>query len=378
MRSPYELSRGEGVDSAAARSRGAAVRRAARTPRVLLMNFFAGVFERGIPLYAANLAVGLENAGVECVQAKCPRRLLRLPRRALDVLFVVWEQAIVPLRGLGCERVIYPYNSVSVLDSVLRNPAMVIHDFIQNSRRKRGLAARYVRCTQWVHARMGGDVVYVSPRTERVARRAGLFPRSRSFVFPNSFFRFQASLSEGSGNRGEHVLLCSGWAPTKDLAGALELYRGSGLWRDRELKIMGVAGHSEEVDTFRRRNREAGARIEVLPRLEDSAVADAYRSAAWVWVHSKKEGYGRPIAEAKMCGCRVVASDIAPFREQGDERTFFYTGVRKFEEAWARCESVPAEPAPREPCVPKEHALLAAELDRYLRANGFGHQNEAG
>jgi glycosyltransferase involved in cell wall biosynthesis len=368
MRSPAETAASEPTR---------AIPQTAKPCRMLLFNFFAGVYDRGIPIYVENLRAALERQGVTCREFRCPRLLRRLPKPLLNMVFVLCEQLVVPALAIGCDRVLYPYNSVSVADSMRGRAVVVVHDFVSASTRRRSLLARYIRGTQRIHARLGREVAYISRSTERTARRLRWFPRSRTYLLPNSFFGFMSCLRPDAVPRGQEVLLCAGWGENKDLGGALELYRQSGLWRRRSLCILGIAGHQEAVDRFLEKYPEHRERITVLPRLEQAAVGDAYRTAAWVWVHSKKEGYGRPIAEAKLCGCRVVASDIPPFREQRDERTFFYRGLRQFEAAWASCERAPAEARAGDPREPGEHALLAAELGRYLRANGFRHLNEA-
>lgn len=361
----------------AAAERTRAVPRAAKPCRFLLFNFFASVYDRGIPIYVQNLRTALERQGVICREFRCPTMLRRLPKQLLNVVFVICEQFLVPVLAIGCDRVLYPYNSVSVADSIRGRAVLVVHDFVSASTRRRSFLARYIRVTQRVHALLGRDVAYISRSTERMARRLKYFPRSRTFLLPNSFYRFMRSVRSDVATGGEAVLLCAGWGENKDLGGALELYRQSGLCDRRALRILGIAGHQQAVDAFVEKYPALRERIAVLPRLSEAEVAEAYRTAAWVWVHSKKEGYGRPIAEAKLCGCRIVAADIPPFREQQDERTFFYSGVSGFNHAWVLCESAPAQAATDEPREPKEHALLAAELGRYLRVNGFRNLNEA-
>jgi len=317
-------------------------------------------------MYVQNLRVGLERQGVRCHEVRCPAMLRWLPQRYLNLLFVACEQLIMPVLGLAHDRTIYPHNSVSVLHAVFGKPAMVVHDFSRNWRRGTKLSARYIRATQCVHARLGRDVIYISPTAERFARRARLFPRSRAFIFPNTFFRFVGALRPQPITRGENVLLCTGWGKNKDLPGALELYRSSGLCERRSLLILGIPGHQEAVDAFCARYPLLAPRITVLPKLEDAEVGDAYQSAAWVWVHSRAEGYGRSIAEAKLCGCRIVASDIAPFREQRDSTVFLYSGLDRFLKAWSLCEAAEPGNVPREPA---EHALLQQEITRFLHAN---------
>lgn len=144
-------------------------------------------------------------------------------------------------------------------------------------------------------------------------------------------------------------------------------YRKSGLWRQRRIRILGLAGHTEVVDAFRETHPDVAERITVLPRLDEADVKAEYASAAWVWVHSAKEGYGRSIAEAKLCGCRIIASDITPFREQRYEGVFLYSGLRRFLEACRNCEASSPDRPIREPM---EHEVLRAEIRRYLVENG--------
>lgn len=339
--------------------------------RFLVFNFFAGVYPRGIPIYTENLLTAFRHQGIECREFRCPAMCRRWPKALQNLVFIFCEQLVMPLLGLRYSRVIHPYNSVSIVGSVTGKAVLIVHDYISVSRRRKKLLAYYIRLTQRIHALAGRDVVFVSGSTERLGKRARLYPRSRTFLFPNAFFHFERGLRSDPVDPREYVLLCSGWSSNKDLGGALELYRDSGLWRSRPLKILGIAGHEEQVDGFLSQHGELRAQIDVLPRLDEAGVGDAYRSAAWVWVHSKKEGYGRSIAEAKLCGCRIVASDISAFREQKDELTFLYSDGEGFISAWERCEAAPARTAFREP---KEHELLAAEIHRYLRTSGFGYQ----
>jgi hypothetical protein len=341
-------------------------------PSFLIFNFFAGVLHRGIPMYVQNLRVGLEQHGVRCREVRCPTLLRRLPRRWLNLLFVGYEQLVMPVLALAFDRAIHPYNSVSLLGSLTGKSALVVHDFIPNSSRSTKFSARYIRATQFVHARLGRDVIFISRRTETFAGRAGLFPRSRTFLFPNSFFRFMRHLRPEITPRSDHVLLCTGWGANKDLTGALELYRASGLCLRRKLKILGISGHAEAVDAFCARHEGMAHRIAVLPRLQDDEVAEAYRAAAWVWVHSRTEGYGRSIAEAKICACRIVASDIAPFREQKDSSVFLYSGLSRFLDAWSRCEAAVPQAVPHEPV---EHQVLHREIARFLHTSGLGRKD---
>jgi glycosyltransferase involved in cell wall biosynthesis len=57
--------------------------------------------------------------------------------------------------------------------------------------------------------------------------------------------------------------------------------------------------------------------IDVLPRVDESILAAAYRRAAILLQTSEAEGFGLPVIEAMACGTPVIASDIAPLREVG-------------------------------------------------------------
>lgn len=337
---------------------------------VLILNFFAGILHRGIPLYVNNLCVALQGAGVQPTQVRCPRVFRRLPRPVLDLLYVLTEQLLMPILGIGFDRTVYPYNSVSVLGAFSGRSALIVHDFIRNRRQDRRVSARYIRMTQRIFSLMRGDIIYISRSTEKIARRARCFPRSKTFFFPNAYYGFLALRSPGQSARGNHILLCSGWGLNKDLSGALGLYLYSGTYTRRPLQILGLSGRWDIVDSFCAQHPEVVDCITVLPRISDREVVHAYEAAAWVWVHSRSEGYGRSIAEARFCASRVVASNIGPFREQQDEFVFLYAGLAEFNAAVAACEASSPNASTRRPV---EHGILQSEIRRYL--GGRGHED---
>lgn len=335
--------------------------------RILLFNFFAGILRRGIPVYVENLSIALECSGFKCYELRCPRILDALPRPAINVLFVLTEQLIMPIAGMFFDKSIYPHNSIALLAVFSSRASLIVHDLIPNHARDRKFSSRYVRATQRIFARCGGDVIYSSRQTMRMGRRFRQFPISRIFLFPNAFYRLISVRSEHAPARQDFVLLCSGWGEHKDLSGALSLYLQSGLFRKRPLRILGLAGRKAEVDAFMAKHVELAGKVSVCPRLSDSEVVAEYESASWIWIHSLKEGFGRSLAEARICGCRVVASDIASFREQADTYTFLYSGIAGFLSAVAQCEAAMPYP-PRRSHV--EHDQLMAEIPRYISPLG--------
>lgn len=332
--------------------------------KVLVFNFFAGIFHRGIPLYVDNLCVGLERQGMRVTQFRCPKFLHRRPRWLINLVFVFCEQVVMPIAGLAYARTIYPYNSVSIAASIFGRPLMIVHDFIPCHLRNKAFAARYIRATQRIHDCRGGDIAYISRGNWRTARLTHRFTRSRTYLFPNAFFRFAELRSPVAPAREDYVLLCSGWGKNKDLEGALTLYLQSGLSAKRPLRILGLQGVGERVTAFCALHPEIAGRVTVLGKVDDAVVVSCYEKAAWVWVHSLQEGFGRSIAEARLCGCRVAATNIPPFREQRDGAVTLYTGLEEFVRAVAVCEDAGDRPSQGNP---PEQVLLLAEIERYLQ-----------
>jgi glycosyltransferase involved in cell wall biosynthesis len=289
--------------------------------RVLVFNFFAGVMERGIPLYAQNLAECMRRVGVDPIEIRCPVWLRRWPRPARNIAFVLFEQIIAPIVGLlrGCSLAVYPYNSVSMLDSLLGRAVLVVHDLIPN--RRHNLAARYICVTQTVHRRMGGRVCAASEHTLTHLRRLAAFKRCPLALWSNPFYSFQSANAWGTvspRNSGgpPRVLLCSGMGRYKDYSGALRLFGRSAALQGAELRVMGFGDDASlALRRVKRLPPDVRSRITVLPRLTLSDLITEYVGSDVVWVHSKKEGFGRCIVEARLSGRPVVASDIGAFRK---------------------------------------------------------------
>jgi glycosyltransferase involved in cell wall biosynthesis len=54
------------------------------------------------------------------------------------------------------------------------------------------------------------------------------------------------------------------------------------------------------------------------------------RSSAFVWVHTKAEGFGRTLIEGRLLGRPVLASRLGVLRDQADAGTFFYRDAEDF------------------------------------------------
>lgn len=334
--------------------------------RILIFNFFSGVMERGIPIYCKNLRKAIEVEGHDVVELCCPVWAHNLPKAAQNVLFVLYEQLLMPVLSLFYSKSVYPYNTASLLGSLHPKSLLVVHDFIPNRKRNKGLVARYVRLTQWVHGALSRDVAFVSTATHRVALKLKAFTKSRRLVLHNGFFTFRTAIKNLGFPEGDKVLLCTGVGENKDLGGALDLYASVLAVRQIPLALLGLAGDAAITQRWLVEHPEIDqALIHVLPRLTDREVIEAYMRSRWVWVHSLNEGYGRSIAEAKCCAKYTIATNIPPFRSQKDHTVYLYGDNQGFAEAVDILEKIDRSALP--PQEPAEDRLLLENVRKWLK-----------
>lgn len=307
--------------------------------RVLVFNYFGGVMDRGIPTYAQDIVTCMRRLEMEVIELRCPRLLMRVPRMFQNLLFVFFEQVVAPAMRLlrRCSVTVYPYNSAGVIDAALGRSVLVIHDLIANRRNNTRLAARYIRATQAVHRMLARAICSASSHTLEHLRRLPAFHGCTLRLWSNPFYSFATALEKqktqlsDASRRPLRVLLCSGMGPNKDYAGALKLFRRSKLLADADLRILGFG---DDAALARRRvsrmPERFQSRIQVLPRLSLAEVVQEYATADLVWVHSRKEGFGRCVIEGLLSGQTVIASDIVAFRELLATGVFLY-GKNKFD-----------------------------------------------
>jgi len=343
-------------------------------PRVLVFNFLAGVMDRGIPVYTSELICVLRALGFEVIELRCPAVLRSAPFVLLKLLFLVYEQLVAPIARLlfRCDATLYPYNSVSVVDSLADRATLVIHDLIPNGRGKRSFAGGYILCTQALHRRLGRPVVAASWTTHKILRRLPAFRRSPLWVWENPFVLFEQALgrlrpgpAQRALNKGTlRVVLCTGMGPYKDYPGALRLWRNSRRLRNAELRVVGF-GDDAPLAARRVAALPAAVRsnISILPRLSTDELLSELLGADLVWVHSRKEGYGRFVVEGRLCGRPVVAADIPAFRALRDTGAVLYES-KSFDDAVTRALSAPELQQPLRRRYQRE-ALEQAILDLF-------------
>lgn len=105
--------------------------------------------------------------------------------------------------------------------------------------------------------------------------------------------------------------------------------------KEMKLAIVGIAG----PETRKLHRLVSALRLEAsvifLEGVSESALQWCYRECQAVVSPSAVEGFGLPIAEALLAGCRVVCSDIPAYQEVGDEQCHFVSLERNAEEAFA-------------------------------------------
>ncbi|WP_425655510.1 glycosyltransferase [Enterobacter roggenkampii] len=342
--------------------------------KVLLFNFYKGILYRGIPIYSSNLITALEKK--ECIvnEWSCPKFAHKLPRAIIDLLFVFCEQFIVPIITIlgRYDKVIYPYNSCSLISAFSKKSLLIIHDFIPNKRIKTRLSisALYIVLTQRFHAFLRRDVAFVSATTKRIGMNVKWLKGCNVYLFPNSFYQLEAKLTqnsaqkcnEKSSNEESYVVLISGNSSNKEFDHAMHLWKTCKYATSHKLKIIGLGSYREWALNITRKLEIEN--VHVLPILTDDELLSQLQNASMVWAHSTHEGFGRPVIEGRICGKSVLASNISAFREHRDESVYLYDDdsfCEKYHLAYVKSDTTGYKI--------KYHVILEEEIGKWLLAN---------
>jgi glycosyltransferase involved in cell wall biosynthesis len=101
------------------------------------------------------------------------------------------------------------------------------------------------------------------------------------------------------------------------------------LWRSQmdapDLIIVGKPGwKTSSIQRRLRTHPERGTRLHWLREVSDEALCRLYEDCAGVFVASRAEGFGLPLAEAAQFGRHVLARDLPAFREQRLSNVWFF------------------------------------------------------
>jgi glycosyltransferase involved in cell wall biosynthesis len=95
------------------------------------------------------------------------------------------------------------------------------------------------------------------------------------------------------------------------------LLRASSILPTMKLVVVGIEGPETQRIRQLISDLGLGPRVFLLQGLSESELQWCYARCEALVVPSKAEGFGLPVAEALLVGCRIVCSDIAALREIG-------------------------------------------------------------
>jgi len=302
---------------------------------ILINNYYDGVEARGIIAYVNNLCDQFNDMGVNYKVLRCPKILRNFPKHG--VIFHIFEQIYVPLVGIRYDIVIYPYNSISIFAIFKKGSLLIIHDFIQNRKKINGykkISSGLVRLTQCIYEHYSGNVAFITNEVMRQARFINKFEFSKIYILQNSFSKFQKNLQKVTPKIDKkYILLCTGKVITKDLVGALTLYSKTRNDFKIPLFILGLSGRSDLVKNIIKDYGLNIPKYEVLQTVSDQELCAYYLGASVVWVHSKREGFGRNIVEGALSERKIICSRIPPFVKQAAKipNIYLYTNANQEE-----------------------------------------------
>jgi glycosyltransferase involved in cell wall biosynthesis len=324
---------------------------------------------RGIPLFVANLESGLVDAGHETFVLRAPQWLGCLPRSLAHAAAILVEQLVVPAYAAlrHADAVVYPYNTASLLDLATGHARIVVHDLEPFRKRPLSAARVYAEvCARAISMRSAPVFTVSEPAREEIAAHP-LFRRSKLHVIPNTFFRFEEHLraAVGTAQSDGHVLLSTGHTPNKDLETVASTLLPLVLAAGYTVHVLGLHADAGRRALAAAQVPQSTGRLVLHGKLPDADVARLYRSAAAVWVHSRSEGFGRPVVEGRLAGRPVVCSDIAAFRALADAGVHFYAAPEDLVRALRAATAAP----PREPYTGFDYrAAFRASLEGFLCA----------
>jgi glycosyltransferase involved in cell wall biosynthesis len=105
--------------------------------------------------------------------------------------------------------------------------------------------------------------------------------------------------------------------------------------KDIRLVIVGITGPETRNIHGLVSSLGLGNSVSFLEGVSESELQWCYRQCEAIVSPSTIEGFGLPVAEALLAGCRVVCSDIPAYQEVGDEQCHFVSLQSNAEEALA-------------------------------------------
>jgi glycosyltransferase involved in cell wall biosynthesis len=170
---------------------------------------------------------------------------------------------------------------------------------------------------------------------------------------------------------GEPFLLCvAQHRRNKNLLFLLRVFerllRTGSVVPSTRLVIVGIPGPETSAILRFLAVTDLADRVALLNGLSDEELQWCYRNCALLLAPSLIEGFGLPVAEALLAGCRVICSDIPAFREVGADRFMYIPLDAAAGQAFCNAVCVALRDASPEPvALPQLSAPFIAE--QYLQ-----------
>ncbi|MEX1083231.1 MAG: hypothetical protein WEC82_02820, partial [Xanthobacteraceae bacterium] len=263
----------------------------------MVNDFIGGVLDRGIPLYVRNLIFGLREEGIRVSVVRAPAVFRKLPRGAFYVIAVLMEQFVLPVVGfvLRADITIYPYNSIAFADVLSRRGRIVVHDLEQINKPRFAPARLYCSFCYAAIRRFAYPVFTIADLIREKIVASGVFDQSPIRLLPNTFYVFENLVrAEGpQAVREKSILLCTGSTENKDFSSVIADYLPPALTQGFRVSILGLHKKNEAALLNPLESSLASGRLRLCGQLSDRDVVREYLSHQIVWVHSKREGFGR-------------------------------------------------------------------------------------
>jgi len=277
-----------------------------------------------------------------------------------DLVHLAYPSLIRP-RAFKCPTVVtlhdlYPYD----IPSNFGFPKVFVNRMIL--RQCLGNASAIACVSDSTKLRLGVRMPQMLPKTVTICNCAENGPTPRKPSFAATWVDQPFLLCVAQHRRNKNVLF------------ALQVFKRlltAGQVRSRmRLVVVGLPGpESGKIDRFIRA-ANLSERVAFVDGITDAELNWCYRNCELLLAPSTTEGFGLPLVEAQLAGCRIVCSDIPAFREVGLSGCRFVRLTADAEEEFARQVVVSISlKRPLPACLPQLSQSAVAEhyLQLYRR-----------
>jgi glycosyltransferase involved in cell wall biosynthesis len=158
-------------------------------------------------------------------------------------------------------------------------------------------------------AKVAAKATRIYNSVEPCRRRVGRSPMARSRDVP-------FLLCVAQHRRNKNIVLA--------LRTLARLLRENAVHPGLMLLVVGISGPETERIHRCIESERLGQNVLLLSGISEAELQWCYRNCEALLAPSLMEGFGLPVAEGLLAGCRIVCSDIPPFREMGGEHCSYF------------------------------------------------------